>query len=123
MASTPLTLQQEMDAALAIVKVGLDRLRDAACRTEDVAPHAIALRTIYDATNPNAGVLAAVAHVIGTITVSITEVDDDRIDEVVELLDEATAYTQDSAGDRIRRALDVLAPLLPLHVSGAGTAN
>lgn len=107
-----LTLQQEIDAAIAIVRVGLDRLRDAATRTEDIAPHAAVLRALYDSQAPDHGVLAAVGDVIGTITVSITEVDDERIDEVVELLDEAQAHTQDSTGDRIRRALETMAPLL-----------
>lgn len=102
-------LQQEIDAAIAIVRVGLDRLRDAATRTEDIAPHAAVLRALYDSQAPDNGVLAAV----GTITVSITEVDDERIDRVVELLDEAQAHAQDSTGDRIRRALETMAPLLP----------
>lgn len=108
-----LTLQQEIDAAIAIVRVGLDRLRDAATRTEDIAPHAAVLRALYDHKSPDSGVLAAVGDVIGTITVSITEVDDDRIDRVVELLDEAQGTAQDSTGDRIYRALEIMAPLLP----------
>ncbi|MGW3414598.1 hypothetical protein [Streptomyces sp. NPDC000888] len=109
MDSTPkMTVEQELAAAVAIVRIGLDRIRDVACRTEDVAPHLAALRTVYDVTAPDAGVLAAIGDVIGTITVSLTEVDDDRIDTVVELLDEAQAHVQDSTGDRIRRALDLL---------------
>lgn len=109
----PELLQQEIDAAIAIVRVGLDRLRDAATRTEDIAPHAAALRALYDSQSPDSGVLAAVGDVIGTITVSITEADDERIDQVVELLDEAQAHAHDSTGDRIRRALESMAPLLP----------
>ncbi|MGW2865932.1 hypothetical protein [Streptomyces sp. NPDC001205] len=115
MSSTEMTLQQEIDAAIAIVRVGLDRLRDAATRTEDyIAPHAAVLRALYDQQAPEAGVLAAVGDVIGTITVSITEVDDGRIDRVVELLDEAQAYSQDNTGERIYRALELMAPLLPV---------
>ncbi|MFE5811382.1 hypothetical protein [Streptomyces sp. NPDC056491] len=113
MSSTKMTLQQEIDAAIAIVRVGLDRLRDAATRTEDIAPHTAVLRALYDQQAPEAGVLAAVGDVIGTIAVSITEVDDDRIDRVVELLDEAQAYSQDSTGERVYRALELMAPLLP----------
>ncbi|MFB8442697.1 hypothetical protein ACFC7A_26965 [Streptomyces niveus] len=113
MSSTKMTLQQEIDAAIAIVRVGLDRLRDAATRTEDIAPHAAVLRAMYDSQDPKGGVLAAVGDVIGTIAVSITEVDDERIDRVVELLDEAGAYAEDKTGERIHRALETMAPLLP----------
>lgn len=114
-----LTLQQEIDAAVAIVRIGLDRLRDAATRTDDIAPHAAVLHALYDQQAPETGVLAAVGDVIGTITVSITEVDDERIDRVVELLDEASAYSQDSTGERIYRALELIAPLLP-YCEGCG---
>ncbi|WP_328753585.1 hypothetical protein OHT57_47285 (plasmid) [Streptomyces sp. NBC_00285] len=107
-----LTIDQELQAAVAIVRVGLDRIRDAACRTEAVGPHAAALQALYDPAKPDAGVLAAVADVIGTITVSVTEVDHDDIDTVTELLDEAQGFAQDSTGDCIRHVLDLLAPLL-----------
>nr|WP_202539545.1 hypothetical protein [Streptomyces sp. SID8379] len=101
-----------MQAAVAIVRVGLDRLRDAACRTEEVGPHVAALQSLYDPARPDAGVLGAVADVIGTITVSISEVEHDENERVTELLDEAQAHVQDSTGDRIRHVLDLLAPLL-----------
>ncbi|MGW2748930.1 hypothetical protein [Streptomyces sp. NPDC001450] len=107
-----LTLDQELQAAVAIVRVGLDRIRDAATRTEAVGPHAAALQALYDPAKPDTGVLGAVADVIGTITVSLTEVDHDDIDTVTELLDEAQGFAQDSTGDRIRHVLDLLAPLL-----------
>lgn len=107
-----LPLDQELQAAVAIVRIGLDRIRDAACRTEDVGPHAAALQALYDPAKPDAGVLAAVADVIGTITVSVTEVDHDDIDRVTELLDEAQGVVQDGTGERIRHALDLLTPLL-----------
>ncbi|MEU9072574.1 hypothetical protein AB0D60_37540 [Streptomyces sp. NPDC048306] len=107
-----LTLDQELQAAVAIVRVGLDRLRDAACRTEEVGPHAAALQALYDPAHPDAGVLAAVADVVGTITVSMGDVDHDDMERVTELLDEAQGHVQDSTGDRIRHALDLLAPLL-----------
>ncbi|MFC7987265.1 hypothetical protein [Streptomyces sp. NPDC057336] len=107
-----LTLDQELQAAVAIVRVGLERLRDAACRTEEVGPHAAALQALYDPARPDAGVLAAVADVVGTITVSMGDVDHDDIERVAELLDEAQGHVQDSTGDRIRHALDLLAPLL-----------
>ncbi|MGA4844672.1 hypothetical protein [Streptomyces sp. G45] len=113
MSSTPkMTLDQELAAAVAIVRVGLDRIRDTATRTEDVAPHIAALRALYDQSAPEAGVLAAVADVIGTITVSLTEVGHADSESAVELLDEAQAYAQDSTGDRIHRALEKLTPLL-----------
>ncbi|MDQ0689013.1 hypothetical protein QFZ56_008059 [Streptomyces achromogenes] len=113
MERTPkLPLDQELQAAVAIVRIGLDRIRDAACRTEAVGPHAAALQALYDPAKPDAGVLAAVADVVGTITVSMGEVDHDDIDRVTELLDEAQGHVQDSTGDRIRHALDLLAPLL-----------
>jgi hypothetical protein len=109
-----LSLDQELQAAVAIVSVGLERLRDAACRTEAVGPHVAALQALYDPASPDKGVLAAVADVIGTITVSVTmcEVEDDDVDRVTELLDEAQGYLQDSTGDRIRYALDLLTPLV-----------
>lgn len=103
---------QELQAAVAIVRVGLERLRDAACRTEEVGPHAAALQALYDPARPDAGVLAAVAEVVGTITVSMGDVDHDDIERVTELLDEAQGHAQDRTGDRIRHALDLLAPLL-----------
>ncbi|WP_043271984.1 hypothetical protein [Streptomyces sp. CT34] len=113
MNSTPkMTQEQELAAAVAIVRVGLDRIRDAATRTEDVAPHIASLRALYDHRDPEAGVLAAIADVIGTITVSLTEVGHTDSESAVELLDEAQAYAQDSTGDRIYRALEKLAPLL-----------
>lgn len=112
--SQKMTVEQELAAAVAIVRVGLDRIRDAATRTEQVGPHAAALQALRDPRNPENGVLAAVADVIGTITVSITEVDHDDIDRVVELLDEAQAYAQDNTGERIDKALDLLGPLLPV---------
>ncbi|GAA2572683.1 MULTISPECIES: hypothetical protein [Streptomyces] len=107
-----LTLDQELQAAVAIVRIGLERLRDAACRTEEVGPHAAALQALYDPARPDAGVLAAVADVVGTITVSMSDVDHDDMDRVTELLDEAQGHVQDGTGDRIRHALDLLAPLL-----------
>ncbi|OYP10056.1 hypothetical protein CFC35_41815 [Streptomyces sp. FBKL.4005] len=107
-----LTLDQELQAAVAIIRVGLERLRDAACRTEEVGPHAAALQALYDPARPDAGVLAAVADVVGTITVSMGDVDHDDMERVTELLDEAQGHVQDSTGDRIRHALDLLAPLL-----------
>lgn len=111
--STPkLTLAEEIAAAVAIVRVGLDRLRDAATRTEDLGPHVAVLRAVYDHRNPQAGVLAVVADVIGTITVSVSETDHEAIERVVELLDEAQAYAQDSTGERIDRALALLLPSL-----------
>ncbi|MBL1086826.1 hypothetical protein JK359_33515 [Streptomyces actinomycinicus] len=113
MSSTPnMTLDEEIAAAVAIVRVGLDRLRDAATRTEALGPHVAVLRALRDHRNPDAGVCAAVADVIGTITVSITETDHEAIDDVVELLNEAQAYAQDNTGERIDRALTLLAPLL-----------
>ena len=113
MERTPkLSLNQELQAAVAIVRIGLDRIRDAACRTEEVGPHAAALQALYDPAKPDAGVLAAVADVVGTISVSVTEVDHDDVDRVTELLDEAQGVVQDSTGDRIRHALDLLGPLL-----------
>ncbi|MFF4741310.1 hypothetical protein ACFY2W_36315 [Streptomyces sp. NPDC001262] len=107
-----MTLDEEFAAAVAIVRVGLDRIRDAATRTSDLAPHAAALRALHDHRDPDKGVLAALADVLGTISVSITDIDDERIDRVVELVDEAQAYAQDGTGDRIDRALELLAPLL-----------
>ncbi|MET9956323.1 hypothetical protein ABZ135_32915 [Streptomyces sp. NPDC006339] len=113
MSSTPkMPLDQELAAAVAIVRVGLDRIRDAATRTEDVAPHIAALRALYDQSDTEAGVLAAVADVIGTISTSLTEVGHAESQSAVELLDEAQAYAQDSTGERIYRALEKLAPLL-----------
>lgn len=110
--TSKLTLDQELQAAVAIVRVGLERLRDAACRTEEVGPHAAALQALYDPARPDVGVLAAVADVVGTITVSMGDVDHDDMERVTELLDEAQGHVQDSTGDRIRHALDLLAPLL-----------
>ena len=119
MSSTPkMTLEEELAAAVAIVRVGLDRIRDAATRTEDVVPHIAALRALRDHRNPEHGVLAAVSDVIGTITVSLTEVDHASIESVVELLDEAQAYAEDSTGERIDRALEQLAPLLICQTCG-----
>ncbi|WP_332759295.1 hypothetical protein [Streptomyces sp. MT206] len=108
-----LTLDQELKAAVAIVRIGLDRIRDAACRTEAVGPHAAGLQALYDPANPDSGVLAAVADVIGTITVSMSDVDHDDMERVTELLDEAQGHAQDGTGDRIRHALTLLEPLLP----------
>jgi hypothetical protein len=107
-----MTLDEEIAAAVAMVRVGLDRLRDAATRTEELDPHVRVLRALRDHRNPEAGICAAVADVIGTITVSITKTDHPVIDDVVEFLDEAQAYAQDNTGDRIDRALALLAPLL-----------
>ncbi|WP_316779688.1 hypothetical protein [Streptomyces sasae] len=113
MSSTPkMTLDEEIAAAIAIVRVGLNQLRDAATRTDDLGPHAAALRALRDYTNPNAGVLAAIADTIGTITISITEIDDKVIGDVEEQLEEAQAYAQDYTGTHIDRALELLAPLL-----------
>ncbi|MFE7056028.1 hypothetical protein ACFVAO_12520 [Streptomyces californicus] len=114
MTSKKLTVDQEMRAAVAIVLVGLDRVRDAACRTGEVGPHAAGLQALYDPAQPDAGLLAAVAEVIGTITASVSDVDHDGIERVTELLDEAQAHVQDSTGGRIRHALDLLEPLLPV---------
>ncbi|NEE41599.1 hypothetical protein G3M53_91585 [Streptomyces sp. SID7982] len=112
--SKKMTVEQELTAAAAIVRIGLDRIRDIATRTELVGPHAAALQALRDPGNPENGVLAAVADVIGTITVSVTDVDHGDIDRVVELLDEAQAYAQDSTGERIDQALALLGPLLPV---------
>jgi len=107
-----LSLDQELQAAVAIVRIGLERLRDAACRTEAVGPHVAALQALYDPAKPDTGVLAAVADVIGTITVSVSEVDHADVDDVAEVLDEAQGCLQDSTGSRIRYALDILTPLI-----------
>ncbi|MFD6891935.1 hypothetical protein [Streptomyces sp. NPDC059957] len=108
-----LTLDQELQAAVAIIRIGLDRLQDAACRTADPAPHAAALRAIYNVRAEDDGILAAVSRVIGTISQSITDVDDDRIDDITGQLDEAESYVLSSAGERIGRALDILGELIP----------
>jgi hypothetical protein len=106
-----MTLDQELAAACAIIRIGLDRVRDAATRAEEVAPHIKALRALHDHRNTEQGVLAGIADVLGTIAVSLGDVDDDRIEGVVELLDEAQAYVQDSTGEHIDRALEALAAL------------
>ncbi|WP_331724048.1 hypothetical protein [Streptomyces erythrochromogenes] len=108
-----LTLEEEMAAAVAIIKVGLDRLQDAACRTADPAPHAAALRAIYNVRAEDDGILAAVSRVIGTISQSLTDIDDDRIDATTENLDEAESYVLSSAGERVNRALEILGELIP----------
>ncbi|MFF8423348.1 hypothetical protein [Streptomyces sp. NPDC015680] len=113
MESTNLTIQQEIDAAAAIVRIGLDRLREAATRTADIAPHDAALRALYDQQAPTAGILAGIADVIDAITVSLTDVDDERIDRAVELLTEAQTHSHSSTGERISRALDAMAPVAP----------
>ncbi|WP_245235988.1 hypothetical protein [Streptomyces durhamensis] len=95
------------------MRIGLERLRDAATRTEALGPHIAVLRALRDHRNPDAGVCEAVADVIGTITVSITDTDHEAIDDVVELLDGAQAYAQDNTGERIDRALG--------GASGSGT--
>ncbi|MGD6765952.1 hypothetical protein ACOKM5_44225 [Streptomyces sp. BH097] len=119
MSSTPnLPLDQELAAAVAIVKVGLDRIRDAACRTDQVAPHVAALRALYDHRDPDTGVLGALADVIGTIGVSLTEVDHDQAEGAVEQLDEAQSYAQDKTGERIDRALEKLGTLLVCQECG-----
>ncbi|TJZ41224.1 hypothetical protein FCH28_37620 [Streptomyces piniterrae] len=103
-----MTLDQELAAAVAIARIGLERLRDVATRTADVAPHAAALQALRK------GVLEAVGETIGTIAVSVTEVDgdDEQIERVTELLDEAQAYVEDSTGDRLDRVLEILTPML-----------
>ncbi|MFI0742416.1 hypothetical protein ACH4PU_30720 [Streptomyces sp. NPDC021100] len=113
-----MTLDEELAAAAAIVRIGLDRICDAATRTSDLAPHAAALRALHDHRNPEQGVLAALANVLGTIAVSLTEVDHDNIESAAELLDEAQAYAQDRTGDRIDRALEKIAPLLVCQECG-----
>ncbi|MGP9023204.1 hypothetical protein ACT1U9_32970 (plasmid) [Streptomyces sp. BR1] len=110
MSSTPnLPLDEELAAAVAIVRIGLDRIRDAAARTDQVAPHLDALRALR---TPETGVLAVLSDVIGTIGVSLTEVDHDDAERAVEQLDEAQAYAEDYTGQRIDRALQLLDPLL-----------
>ncbi|MFF7764274.1 hypothetical protein [Streptomyces griseorubiginosus] len=126
MSRTPkMTLDEEIAAAVAIVRVGLDRLRDAATRTEDLGPHVAVLRALHDYRSPDTGVLAGIADVIGTITVSVTESDHEAIDDVVDYLDQAQAYTQDNTGDRIDRAVGLLAPLLdkPPRQQGSPTEH
>lgn len=113
MSSTPkMTPDEEIAAAVAIVRVGLDRLRDFATRTEALGPHVAALRALHDHRSPEKGLLAAVADVIGIITVSITDTEHGSIANAVEFLDEAQAYAQDNTGGRIDRALALLVPLL-----------
>lgn len=113
MSPTPeMPLDEEIAAAVAIVQVGLDRLRDAATRTEALRPHAAVLRALRALRAPETGVFARVSDVIGTITVSVTDTDHESIDDVQEFLDEAQAYVEDKAGERIDRALALLAPLL-----------
>lgn len=107
-----MTREEELTAAIAIVRVGLERISDAATRTADVAPHIAALRALRDPSNTDTGVLAALAGTISTISCSLTEVGHANSANAVDHLDTAQAYAQDSVGDRIDRALDQLLPLL-----------
>ena len=107
-----MSLEQEIEAAVAIVRIGLDRLADAATRTEQIGPHVAVLRALRDHRSPEMGALAAVANVVGIIRTSLEEVDHDEIDDVLELLDEAQAHAEDTTGEKIDRVLEKLTPLL-----------
>lgn len=107
-----MSLEQEIEAAVAIIRIGLDRLADAATRTEEIGPHVAVLRALRDYRNPEMGALAAVANVVGTIRTSLEDVDHDEIDDVLELLDEAQAHAEDTTGEKIDLVLARLAPLL-----------
>lgn len=113
-----MNLEQEIEAAVAIIRIGLDRLADAATRTEEIGPHVAVLRALRDHRNPEMGALAAVANVVGTIRTSLEEVEHDEIDDVLELLDEAQAHAEDTTGEKIDRVLEKLTPLLVCQECG-----
>ncbi|MEU3430554.1 hypothetical protein [Streptomyces gardneri] len=77
-----MTLDEELGAGLAIVRVGLERILEVATTTDAVVPHIAALKTLYDLTRPQVGVLGGVAHVIGTICVSVADFDHGDVERI-----------------------------------------
>ncbi|MER7938833.1 MULTISPECIES: hypothetical protein [unclassified Streptomyces] len=112
MTESKLTLEQEVAAAVAIIQVGLERLKAVATDTEAIAPHVTVLRAVYDHSNTDAGVLGQVSGLLRVIGSSLAEVEHEDVDELTEVLDEAAGYVEDRTGEEISRALELLTPLL-----------
>lgn len=112
MTNPKMTLEQEIAAAVAIYRIGLERLVDIATRSDELEPHLAVLRALRDHRDRENGVLGAVSGAIGTIRISLEEVDHEEIDHVLELLDTAQGYAEDSVGERIDRVVEILTPVL-----------
>ncbi|MET9324074.1 hypothetical protein ABZX75_28480 [Streptomyces sp. NPDC003038] len=95
--------------AVAAIRLGLHALRENALGdTADHEDQAAVLQSLYDDRNQSGSVLGMLSDLLTDIGVRIEEQGGEDITEVI---DEAAAYVQDSAGQRLERARTALTAL------------
>ncbi|WP_143659655.1 hypothetical protein [Streptomyces sp. MP131-18] len=105
---TDQTRLREMDDAAHLVRTGLKRLR-AAADVDDVQALADVLRLTHDHHDREAGVLHALAALLGTVWTRLAEIGEEHTDQAADRLMPAVFWIEDEAGDRIDRVRETLA--------------
>ncbi|WP_424892344.1 hypothetical protein [Streptomyces sp. XH2] len=106
--ATNLDPAEEMRAALAITKIGIDRLLALATDSVAIGPHAEALRLIHDQDDETNGLLHQVHTLLDTIALSLEESEDPAAQKAVEELHAGAHHVRHSAGRCISRARALL---------------
>ncbi|WP_411107361.1 hypothetical protein [Streptomyces sp. cmx-4-9] len=102
-------MSADIATAAAAIRLGLHALRENALGdTADHEYQAAVLQALYDDRNQSGSVLGMLSDLLTDIGVRIEEQGGEDITEVI---DEAAAYVQDSAGQRLERARAALTAL------------
>ncbi|MEU2391944.1 hypothetical protein [Streptomyces sp. NPDC007369] len=95
--------------AVAAIRLGLSALRENALGdTADHEDQAAVLQALYDDRNQDGSVLGMISDLLTEIGGRIA---DQGAEDIMEIVDEAAGYVQDSAGQRLERARTALTAL------------
>ncbi|MFI7359759.1 hypothetical protein ACIBTP_38235 [Streptomyces avidinii] len=95
--------------AVAAIRLGLHALRENALGdTADHEDQAAVLQALYDDRNQDGSVLGMIS---GLLTEIGGRIADQGAEDIMEIVDEAAGYVQDSAGQRLERARVALTAL------------
>ncbi|TDU67869.1 hypothetical protein [Streptomyces sp. KS 21] len=95
--------------AVAAIRLGLHALRENALGdTADHEDQAAVLQALYDDRNQDGSVLGMIS---GLLTEIAGRIADQGAEDIMEIVDEAAGYVQDSAGQRLERARVALTAL------------
>ncbi|THA53224.1 hypothetical protein [Streptomyces sp. A1136] len=102
-------MSADIATAVAAIRLGLHALRENALGdTADHEDQAAVLQALYDDRDQSGSVLGMISDLLTDIGVRI---DDQGGEDITEVIDEAAAYVQDSAGLRLERARAALIAL------------
>ncbi|MEV7581604.1 hypothetical protein [Streptomyces erythrochromogenes] len=102
-------MSADIATAVAAIRLGLHALRENALGdTADHEDQAAVLQALYDDRAQSGSVLGMLSDLLTDIGVRVEEQGEEGITEVI---DEAAAYVQDSAGQRLERARAALIAL------------